>query len=408
MAILFLFTITCSLTNVILAALTANVGSSFSIFYEPLQGYVLDEEAVNDITNAVVDVFYDYFEVNSILFDYNDPELSWSLNGGVSYDGPFKESGVIGHYGDDGNGIKWGYDNSMFIYSDMPIYAPEDSSSLFENMFKSFNETGLYCQYFLLNNFNTERVKIADKMFANAMITYINLIDADFSNVASANEMFDGLLQVSKVLINESFLTNENINNQTNNSEFYAAIHNDAGQIHMTKDSQFVLPAVDLSYLIGSEEGENGQFYTDVNFNGFQIPISGNGNYGVFFDNYTAPGEYINYKNKKLAENYLNSSNSLMVVAANFITTKSMFFYKGSIYTKGDINLILECPRLDTDTMHDIRLYFLYDEPIYIINAPEFVKNAEDWQTAILGQFHNKDDPDFHYSFNNFDTRFWG
>ncbi len=35
LAVLFLFTITCSMTSIILAALTAGVGSSFSIFYEP-------------------------------------------------------------------------------------------------------------------------------------------------------------------------------------------------------------------------------------------------------------------------------------------------------------------------------------------------------------------------------------
>ncbi len=400
MAILFLFTITCSLTSVVLAALTANVGSSFSIFYEPQLGVELPSlnncNMVSEMSSGDILIF-DYWD-NSELVEHllNIKDTSWRDLYENNADFGINE---IYEYACQFDGIDMtilGVEDTYvdLILSDTDIYAPVDST----NYFLPIRAAGLSAIYF--NNFHTDRVEIADRMFM-AFQTPLNLTNLNFANVTSAKSMFTAYTAYNKCFISESMLTNTAINNATDNSVLYNSTHDENGNIHMTEDSQFVLPAVDLSALIGETEDDEGFSFT-LKIGAMTLDAQLLGTDGIYFDNYSTPGNYTNAADVQLVKDYQSLFGEIYADVA--VPGAPATHSKNSLFTHpNQLGVYLAFTGGGS-----FEFCLLSDAPIYVINAPDFVKNAEDWQSAMLNKFTNSTESYFHYSFNNFDTRFWG
>ncbi len=401
LAILFLFTITCSLTSVILAALTANVGSSFSIFYEPkpqksttvlpnltedAARYMWDERPVYGGDNDIV--IFDYWDntelVTALFGDGTWYQITEEIASAYGY------VNNVGVYYVDGNSIGLDFGCCLFL-SDDDIYAPEDSSDYFDIVTRHIPDCKLY-----LNNFHTENVVNATQMFPDFSCD-LNLSNLDFSK-ASGDEMFYRCK--GKVYISESLLNNENINNPDANPELYESTHDEYGRIHMTSGqwdysqgildettaSQFTLPALDLQVFAGRLSQV--KLYNDSgNLNMLELAMN------LAFDTYTAPGEYVDANGNQIVLNYgmVGAYSAIMDVIGG-----------GDLCLFNQDDIIKLYITLGDDSGINIDyagVYVLCNKPIYLINARSTDMNYI--QQTFLSGFRNGKNEGFVSVFDN-------
>ncbi len=199
------------MVSVILAALTANVGSSFSIFYEPKadradlgEGWQMREIFTGSEDYRIPDE-----KVFSITFDYYNENGEYQSESGT----------LVENGGDEKLGnidiFKRDTENSLvniYVLSSLPIYAAYDSSYMFANL--------TMCSKFKFANFNTSEVENMNHLFYNTATAgkltnliepkyALDLVDFDIRTCKDLQDMFTGygeaFLDGVKIFVGENF-----------------------------------------------------------------------------------------------------------------------------------------------------------------------------------------------------------
>ncbi len=237
------------MVSVILAALTANVGSSFSITYEPQadRANLLTGKEMNEIFRGDGNTFDsgDDISVYSVTFDYYKADGTTYTNSGttLSKENADESIGEIDVF-------RVAYEDPMlegmplfnvYILSSLPIYAAADSSYMFANL--------TVCTSYNFSNFNTSEVEDMSFMFSNASsFAYVtdaidlgygkkvvlDLVDFDTRNCINVENMFEDFLgdsyhecgmAIGKIFVGENFRLDKAI--QANSSQMLFSENNE-------------------------------------------------------------------------------------------------------------------------------------------------------------------------------------